>query len=81
MVRSRTFGRANSDSVSSENGLVACSAPPALSGIASSYMKPFVHRTDYTVFEKLVPRHLVNSYHIKMEDDGLEPAMTQGCSS
>jgi len=69
-VRSRTFGRVNSDSVSSENGLVASSAPPALSGISSSYMQPFVHRTDYTVFEKLVPRHLVNSYHIKMEDDG-----------
>lgn len=69
-TRSRTLGRANSDSLSSENGLVACSAPPALSGSSSSYMQPFVHRTDYTIFEKLVPRHLVNSYHIKMEDDG-----------
>ena len=49
-------GRNNSDSVSSENG--------------TPYMQPFIHRTGYTIFEKLVPRHLVNSYHIKMEDDG-----------
>lgn len=68
-ARSRTLCRANSDSVSSENGLVACSAPMVLTSI-SPYMQPFIHRTDYTVFEKLVPRHLVNSYHIKMEDDG-----------
>ena len=69
-ARSRTLCRANSDSMSSENGLVACSAPPALTGSASSYMQPFLHRTDYAIFEQLVPRHLVNSYHIKMEDDG-----------
>lgn len=49
-------GRHNSDSISSENG--------------TSYMQPFAHRTGYKIFEKLVPRHLVNSYHIKMEDDG-----------
>lgn len=49
-------GRNNSDSVSSENG--------------TPYMQPFSHRTGYKIFEKLVPRHLVNSYHIKMEDDG-----------
>ena len=67
--RSRTLCRANSDSLSSENGLVACSAPTVLTSL-SPYMQPFVHRTDYAVFEKLVPRHLVNSYHIKMEDDG-----------
>ena len=54
-TRSRS-ARNNSDSISSENG--------------TSYMQPFVHRTDYSIFEKLVPRHLVNSYHIKMEDDG-----------
>ena len=56
--RSRTSGtRNNSDSISSENGL-------------NSYMQPFAHRADYSVFEKLLPRHLINSYHIKMEDDG-----------
>lgn len=55
--RSRTSGRSNSDSVSSENG-------------ATSYMQPFAHRSDYSIFEKVLPRHLVNSYHIKMEDDG-----------
>lgn len=55
--RSRS-GRHNSDSVSSENGA------------ATSYMQPFAHRTDYSVFHRTVPRHLVNSYHIKMEDDG-----------
>lgn len=55
--RSRTSGRSNSDSISSENG-------------AASYMQPFAHRSDYSIFEKIVPRHLVNSYHIKMEDDG-----------
>lgn len=49
-------GRNNSDSISSENG--------------TPYMQPFSHRTGYKIFEKLVPRHLVNSYHIKMEDDG-----------
>ena len=52
--RSRS-GRHNSDSVSSENG---------------TQMQPFAHRTDYSVFHRTVPRHLVNSYHIKMEDDG-----------
>lgn len=54
-ARSRS-GRHNSDSISSENGM--------------PYMQPFAHRTDYSIFQKLVPRHLVNSYHIKMEDDG-----------
>lgn len=58
-ARSRTSGRNNSDSISSENG-----------GTAPAYMQPFAHRADYSVFEKLLPRHLVNSYHIKMEDDG-----------
>lgn len=57
-ARSRTSGRNNSDSISSENGLT------------SAYMQPFAHRADYSIFEKLLPRHLVNSYHIKMEDDG-----------
>lgn len=47
-----------SDSVSSDNGTSA------------SHMQPFAHRTDYSVFDQLVPRQLVNSYHIKMEDDG-----------
>lgn len=46
----------NNDSLSSDNG--------------SGYMQPFAHRTDYSIFDRLVPRHLVNSYHIKMEDDG-----------
>lgn len=55
--RSRTSGgKSNSDSFSSENG--------------ASHMQPFAHRTDYSVFEKVLPRHLINSYHIKMEDDG-----------
>lgn len=53
--RSRS-GRNNSDSISSENGV--------------PYMQPFAHRVDYSIFQKLVPRRLVNSYHIKMEDDG-----------
>ena len=57
IVRPRArSGRNNSDSVSSENG--------------TPYMQPFAHRTGYKIFERLVPRHLVNSYHIKMEDDG-----------
>lgn len=57
VVRTRArSGRNNSDSVSSENG--------------TPYMQPFSHRTGYKIFERLVPRHLVNSYHIKMEDDG-----------
>lgn len=47
-----------SDSISSENGTPA------------GYMQPFSHRTDYSIFDQLVPRHLVNSFHIKMEDDG-----------
>lgn len=54
--RSRTSGRSNSDSFSSENG--------------TSYMQPFAHRSDYSIFDKVMPRHLINSYHIKMEDDG-----------
>lgn len=73
-TRSRTMCRANSDSVSSDNGSVvaALSAPSVLTttGGVSAYMQPFAHRTNYSIFEKLVPRHLVNSYHIKMEDDG-----------
>lgn len=68
-ARSRTTCRTNSDSMSSENGVGVSSAPTVLTNM-SAYMQPFAHRTDYTVFEKLVPRHLVNSYHIKMEDDG-----------
>ena len=47
-----------SDSVSSDNGT------------STSYMQPFAHRTDYSIFDQLVPRDLVNPYHIKMEDDG-----------
>ncbi len=54
-ARSRS-GRHNSDSFSSENGV--------------PHMQPFAHRTDYSVFQSMVPRHLINSYHIKMEDDG-----------
>lgn len=68
-ARSRTTCRSNSDSMSSENGIGMSSAPSILTGI-SAFMQPFAHRSDYKVFEKLVPRHLVNSYHIKMEDDG-----------
>lgn len=68
-ARSRTTCRSNSDSFSSENGINASSAPTVLSSM-SPYMQPFAHRTDYTIFERLVPRHLVNTYHIKMEDDG-----------
>lgn len=37
---------------------------------AAVHMQPFAHRTDYSVFQRLLPKHLVNSYHIKMEDDG-----------
>ncbi len=55
-ARSRS-GRNNSDSMSSENGLIP-------------QMQPFAHRSDYSVFQTMVPKHLVNSYHIKMEDDG-----------
>lgn len=47
-----------SDSVSSDNGA------------STGYMQPFSHRADYSIFDQLLPRHLVNSYHIKMEDDG-----------
>ena len=49
-------GKQHSDSTSSES--------------AVAHMQPFAHRTDYTIFQRLVPKHLVNSYHIKMEDDG-----------
>lgn len=61
--------RANSDSMTIESRIGVSSAPTVLTNMAA-YMQPFAHRSDYTVFEKLVPRHLVNSYHIKMEDDG-----------
>lgn len=54
--RTRSRSHCNSDSISSDNGL--------------SYMQPFAHRTDYSVFNRLLPRHMVNGYHIKMEDDG-----------
>lgn len=68
-ARNRSSCRPNSDSISSDNGVgVSSSAPTVLT--MSTYMQPFAHRTDYGVFERLVPRHLVNSYHIKMEDDG-----------
>jgi hypothetical protein len=54
--KTRTRSHGNSDSVSSDNG--------------TNYMQPFTHRTDYSVFNRLLPRHLVNGFHIKMEDDG-----------
>ena len=53
---SRSKSHCNSDSVSSDNGI--------------NYMQPFAHRTDYSIFNKLLPRQMVNGYHIKMEDDG-----------
>ena len=56
MPRPRTRSHRNSDSVSSDNG--------------TSYMQPFAHRTDYSIFDHLLPHSMVNSYHIKMEDDG-----------
>ena len=56
-TRTRSRSQRNSDSVSSDNGL-------------SNYMQPFAHRTDYSVFDRFLPRHLINGYHIKMEDDG-----------
>ena len=70
-ARSRITCRTNSDSMSSDNGIgIGVSSAPTVLTSMSAYMQPFAHRTDYTVFERLVPRHLVNSYHIKMEDDG-----------
>lgn len=70
-ARSRTTCRTNSDPTSGgENGLGAFSAPMVLTSLSPAYMQPFAHRTDYSIFERLVPRYLVNSYHIKMEDDG-----------
>ena len=54
--RTRSRSYKNSDSISSDNG--------------TSYMQPFAHRTDYSIFDQLLPRSMVNSYHIKMEDDG-----------
>lgn len=57
LTTSRRKSRCNSDSFSSDNGL-------------NNYMQPFAHRTDYSIFDRLLPRHLVNGYHIKMEDDG-----------
>ena len=54
--RPRARSHRNSDSMSSDNG--------------TSYMQPFAHRTDYSVFDQILPRSMVNSYHIKMEDDG-----------
>ena len=54
--RSRSHSQRNSDSFSSDNGV--------------NYLQPFAHRTDYSIFDRLLPRHLVNGYHIKMEDDG-----------
>ncbi len=54
--RPRTRSHRNSDSMSSDNG--------------NNYMQPFAHRTDYSIFDQLLPRCMVNSYHIKMEDDG-----------
>ena len=55
-LRSRSLQK-TSDSVTIEVG-------------TPNYMQPFSHRTDYSVFDQIVPRHLVNSFHIKMEDDG-----------
>ena len=52
----RSRSRIHSDSTVGENGI--------------PQMQPFAHRTDYSIFQKLVPRHLFNSYHIKLEDDG-----------
>ncbi len=68
-TRSRTTCRTNSDSFSSENGVGVSSAPTVLAGM-SAYMQPFAHRTDYSIFKSYLPPHLINSYHIKMEDDG-----------
>ena len=56
-TRARSRSQRNSDSISSDNGL-------------TNYMQPFAHRTDYSVFDRFLPRHLINGYHIKMEDDG-----------
>lgn len=74
---SRLGSRTHNDSTSSENGGVVSSAPTVLTslsgmggGMPGAHMQPFAHRTDYAIFERHVPRHLVNSYHIKMEDDG-----------
>lgn len=53
----RNGGRQHNDSTSSE-------------GMSAAQMQPFAHRTDYSIFQKLLPKPLVNSYHIKMEDDG-----------
>ena len=49
----------NSDSVSSDVAI-------------ATVAQPFRHRTveDYKVFHETLPKHLVNSFHIKMEDDG-----------
>lgn len=69
-AHSRTTCRTNSDSACGEVRVGVSSAPTVLTSVMSAYMQPFTHRNDYTIFEKLVPRHLVNSYHIKMEDDG-----------
>lgn len=55
-IRQRSRSHRNSDSVSSDNG--------------NNYMQPFAHRTDFSIFDQLLPRKMVNSYHIKMEDDG-----------
>ena len=60
-LRQRVSSRSsrNSDSVSSDISL-------------SVSTQPFLHRTadDYLVFSRVLPKYLVNSVHIKMEDDG-----------
>lgn len=55
-VKTRSRSHKNSDSLSSDNG--------------TAHMQPFAHRTEYTIFNRILPRHLINSYQIKMEDDG-----------
>ena len=43
-----------------------------LSDVSSVGPTHFRHRSleDYGIFQELLPKHLVNSFHIKMEDDG-----------
>lgn len=43
-----------------------------LSDVSSAGPTHFRHRSleDYSIFQEILPKHLVNSFHIKMEDDG-----------
>lgn len=71
--RNASSRSSGSNSMSGEQRTVVSSAPTVLTSTAAAaaaHMQPFAHRSDFKVFEKFVPRHLVNSYHIKMEDDG-----------